>query len=100
MNEIRVEDMENGFYLVRDGSLYKVTPRVEMPLTKTVNLITGEVHYPTNYDRLISKSPEELAEFFQVHCCPFELCGPSNWECKHDCRQCWLDWLKQEVANE
>lgn len=81
---------------------YENRPCNECPARKPEYLFggLGEAHEQkplTNYDRLISKSPEELAEFFQVHCCPFELCGLSNWECKHDCKQCWLDWLRQEV---
>ena len=35
----------------------------------------------TNYDRIISKTPEELAEWLEAHCYQYG----------------WLDWLKQEV---
>ena len=35
----------------------------------------------TNYDRLISKSPEELAEWLEDHCYQYG----------------WLDWLRQEA---
>ena len=38
----------------------------------------------TNYDRIISKTPEELAEWLEDR-----LPLPSNG--------LWLDWLKQEV---
>lgn len=63
----------------------------------------------TNYDLLISKAPEELADSFASRCCPvkdeFYNCGEINkkefsWE---DCKSCWLDWLKapvEEVDNE
>lgn len=52
----------------------------------------------TNYDRVISKSPEELSEF-----CIW-MCPPGyneNFACeveKERCYNCWLDWLKQEAA--
>lgn len=45
----------------------------------------------TNYDRLISKSPEELVKHLAC-----------QWaECKNldiECDKCLLDWLKQEVS--
>lgn len=62
----------------------------------------------TNADRIRSMSDEELAEFFT----PFYYDGPKFYcpaqadvgegECaaKSDCRQCWLDWLKQEEQND
>lgn len=50
----------------------------------------------TNYDRLVSKSPEELAEWLGDK----DTCPPG--ECAHmydnvDCPECWLNWLKKEV---
>lgn len=51
----------------------------------------------TNYDRLISKTPEELAnwagEYFGCHpAASKEICmGVSN------CAVCWLSWLKSPV---
>lgn len=58
----------------------------------------------TNYDRIISKSPEELAEFeFQDGDCPPERMFPDSCpDCDRVtprvCYDCWLDWLKQEVS--
>ena len=61
----------------------------------------------TNADRLRAMSDEELAEFFT----PFYYDGPKFYcpaqadvgegECaaKSDCRQCWLDWLRQEASD-
>lgn len=50
-----------------------------------------------NYERLIHKTPEELAGWFGTHACcmaePF-LCNKQGGSCK----VCWLDWLKQEVG--
>ena len=58
--------------------------------------ITGKGTIPavtTNYDRIIRKTPEEMAEFMaKTHCVhKAPHCRES------DCTQCWLDWLKQEV---
>lgn len=54
----------------------------------------------TNYDRIINKTPEELADFLYAtwkqqdtfskdvcERCPDTSCQP----------KCWLDWLKQEA---
>lgn len=56
----------------------------------------------TNYDLLIRKSPEELAEFFMREydgedsfTCPVPHPCPTSREAS--CKQCFLDWLKQEV---
>lgn len=50
----------------------------------------------SNYDRIISKTPEELADWLG----DTDACPPG--ECKHiyddvDCPECWLDWLKQDA---
>lgn len=55
---------------------------------------------PTNYDRFISKTPEELAEWIisiEPAACPYATWGYNDDCNKPDCRQCWLDWLRQEV---
>lgn len=50
----------------------------------------------TNYDRITSKTPEELAEWLaDTDACP---CDVSTQYClQHDCNLCWLEWLRQEV---
>ena len=50
----------------------------------------------TNYDRIISKTPEELAEFLmRTGACFYDDCDYCNGK---DCDECWLDWLmKSEV---
>lgn len=61
--------------------------------------------YITNYDRIISKSPEELAEFLiQDGDCPPERMYPDSCpNCDRVtlkvCYDCWLDWLRQEVQD-
>lgn len=52
----------------------------------------------THYDRIISKTPEEMAEYHTKMCgCPPGndpiFCGMATIGCKG----CWLDWLKQEA---
>lgn len=46
----------------------------------------------TNYDRLISKTPEELAEKMV----DYSYCPPGT-ACKPTCKECWLLWLKAPV---
>lgn len=50
----------------------------------------------TNYSRLVSKTPEELARWIASR---KETCPPINgYKCSiMTCEECWLDWLKQEV---
>ena len=48
----------------------------------------------TNADRLRAMSDEEMAEWFVSlggEVCPFV------GDCQHSCRQCWLDWLREEA---
>lgn len=57
----------------------------------------------TNYERLIRKTLEEMAEFLnQDGDCPPERMFPDSCpNCDRVtpkvCHDCWLDWLKQEV---
>lgn len=51
----------------------------------------------TNYDRLISKTPKEMAKWLGDK----DTCPPGS--CQHmyddvDCAECWLAWLKQEAS--
>jgi len=51
-------------------------------------------------DRIRNMTDEELAEFFEIGCPPgYDPCGacvPAG----DACRECWLDWLKKEAADE
>ena len=53
----------------------------------------------TNYDRLISKTPEELAEWIELILepsnCPDEEMGEAC--CRTSCEGCWLSWLKSPM---
>ena len=67
----------------------------------------GESKPQTNYDRINSKTPEELADFFgTLPCCPpgsaEELCYPEN-TCGADTKmmvKCWMKWLKSPVEDK
>lgn len=53
-----------------------------------------------NYDRLVSKSPEELAEMFESEISGGVVCPPKHTHeycADGKCNKCWLDWLKREV---
>ena len=60
---------------------------------KTVDTLLRMKKAATNYDRIIRKTPEELAEFLAEYRCVHKAphCMETN------CAQCWLDWLRQEV---
>lgn len=57
----------------------------------------------TNYERLIHKTPEELASFMNHRACPpgenvTELCADEDSSSVPDlCNLCWLTWLKEET---
>lgn len=56
----------------------------------------------THYDLIISKTPEELAEWIAqiADCCGNDYCGkscPLHTLCWSKCSASTLDWLKQEV---
>jgi len=87
--------VDDGWYLVKDGMTYRVdVPINKMRFTKSINILTGEVYYPSNADRIRAMTDEELARFLGVS----DACPPSNPECEHECYLCWLDWLKQEAS--
>ena len=46
----------------------------------------GEVHYPSNADRIRSMADEELADYLRYY---------SDSYARHDMD--WLDWLKEEA---
>lgn len=52
----------------------------------------------TNADRIRSMTDEELAELFTHLCCPYSLGGKVECNIENKgCKECWLDWLKQEA---
>ena len=61
----------------------------------------------SHYDKIRSMSVEEMAGCLAPCACPpirfnkntGDIVCPVNKEpCKSDCRQCWLDWLRQEAT--
>lgn len=60
------------------------------------NMNSCEWRKMSNYDRIISKTPEELAEFLmRTGACFHDDCDYCNGK---DCDECWLGWLRQEAA--
>lgn len=61
--------------------------------------------HDSNYDRIISKSPEELAEWIETiaDCALCQLKGKSckggRFESRASCKQCWLKWLREEATD-
>lgn len=55
----------------------------------------------TEYDRIVRKSPEELAQWImsiEPAACPFRDDHGDDCRFTH-CEKCWLDFLKQEATN-
>ena len=64
---------------------------------KTSNKKCPHFIQQTNADRIRAMTDEELAKTFETD---FATCPPNAGEDKWcdkdaDCKQCWLDWLKQ-----
>lgn len=79
-----MSDAPDGMYIVKDGITYQVTPRFAecFPLAKKVNLVTGEVIYATNADKIRAMTNDELAEFL--------------YDCTdHPRLEWWKAWVKQ-----
>lgn len=95
--------VDDGWYLVKNGITYKVDiPIDKMRFTKSVNILTGEVYYPTNADRIRAMSDDELANFLdrvemgdidysKTFC---DLCD-GFYDCHEDCL---VGWLKAEAT--
>lgn len=79
---VLTEDLKNWPYPVAYG---KIKGTDACP-------ITNPPPKPTHYDRIIRKTPEELAEFLAEYRCVHKAphCMETN------CAQCWSDWLRQE----
>lgn len=69
---------------------------------KIIRSVYQEHKQQTNYDRIISMTPEELADFIGTHdCLDCPLNNPDAWCSRKDdesCKDGVLRWLKQEVT--
>ena len=57
----------------------------------------------TNYERIISKTPEKMAMWMWLRGCPTEEINEScmnNKTKEKSCTRCWLDWLKAPADKE
>ena len=80
--------VDDGWYLVKDGMTYRVdVPTEKWRFTKSVNILTGEVYYPSNADRIRSMTDEELAFYIVNH---------PMWTDESAC----VNWLKEEAASD
>lgn len=52
----------------------------------------------TNGDRIRAMTDEEMADEFSYPGCPKQSTPEICREHTGDCKQCWLDWLKQGVS--
>ena len=52
----------------------------------------------TNYDRIKNMTVEELADYLKIKDCPKPFkTGKIKCPTKGTCRECWIDYLNQEV---
>ena len=100
--------IEDGTYVVKDGVLYKLMPKITYyPGAALFNPLTGEMHYPTNYARVVNMSPKELAEFIEMES-DRPWCTPAWDRCRYrygqerfgQCYRCALDWLNAEENHD
>ena len=56
----------------------------------------------TNANKIRAMTDEELAEMFDEYSKRNDVCPKFGaYSCHgNDCRECWLDWLKQEVTDD
>ena len=83
-------EVDDGFYLVKNGITYKVDlPMDKTRFTKRINILTGEVYYPSNADHIRAMTDEELADEILRW---FNWLNAVEWDDKRI-----IGWLKQEV---
>lgn len=94
MAEIRVPVVIDGYECVEDMAQAVLAYTYK---GRTLKEWADSISDPkTNYDRLISTTPEEMAEWFADYGeCPPERGYPDCAKTPTDsnCRDCWLDWL-------
>lgn len=81
-----------------DNCKHAETPVFFEPCASCGGSSCWEPEVKTNYDRIVSKTPEELAKELVVLS---DRC-PDGVDCEsvphgRKCFECWLDWLKQEA---
>ena len=83
---------KSGVACYRNGGCgpYEMYSCSECPASKS-DYVQFKRKPKTNYDRIISKTPEELARFLYVKTC-------EDGYPQFDTIPGWLDWLKQEAT--
>lgn len=88
--------LDNSEYVAKCTNCNHYFRREDFPM-----YVLDEAPKPiTNYDRIISKTPEELAEwiFDRVKCqnCPMLPCVKHGEDGKGNCKELWLAWLRED----
>ena len=90
--------VDDGWYLVKDGMTYRVdVPIKKMRFTKSINILTGEVHYPSNADCIRAMTDEELSAFLGSIVHDYGQ-GTAEIEGAGYVIDDWLAWLREEVT--
>ena len=95
----------NGCYN-KDGNICKRDDLLEDGITGFCQFIfscSDCIFYkPSNADNIRTKSDEELADWIvdmKMTGCPGDMFSTA-WCQDMSCKDCWLDWLKQEANDE
>lgn len=93
--------LEDGFYLVKDGAIYKVDIPIDYRPSRSIDLTTGQVHYPRNIDMVKHANKETLAAMFAHGCPPIKDCPrhEDEEEPNGHCVKCWAEWFEMEARD-
>ena len=93
---------KTGFFLVKDEKVYAVDMPYEFKYQKSVDMLTGEVHYPTNRMLLRGMTDEELATWIdRIQADAYERGMMETPIVDYpNIYSEWLNWLKEEAKGE
>ena len=86
-------------YILQDAEKYGLKDGYVIMGIRHIESVS-DLKPPTNYLRIVSMSPEELAMWMRLRGCPTEEINEScmnNKTKEKSCTRCWLDWLKSPV---
>ena len=94
-----------GMKIIKDeyGYIFIGEDMADVNAADSTAFAVAQIKKPqTNYDRFVSKTPEELAKYIAsvLQYREGDLCPPTH-KCAVDksCEKCWLEWLKAPVED-
>ena len=88
-------------YILQDAEKYGLQDGYVIMGIRHIESVS-DLKPPTNYLRIVSMSPEELAEWINRYSSEAAWCKVPPYECPphRDCERCVLDWLNEEAPHE